>query len=563
MHANNVIHRDLKLGNLFLSRTLEVKIGDLGLATKLDTAEDRRTTICGTPNYIAPEIIDGKKGGNGHSFEVDIWSIGVILYTLIFGRPPYESKDVKATYQRILNNEYSFPENISVSESAKDLIRAMLQKEPTSRPTLIEVGKHLFFANSDKIPKSLPYACAFVEPTWCKTADGAFILTIEDETTSSTKSIKPTESILPGPLPSAVIHPPVLKEKIPSSSTVERQLPSKIALVSGIKSSNPFADPFRRKTGAFQVYDENNQQKTSSQRSDESATFDVDAPNSLSNANKEKEMIQGSIVEITTKTSALRISEGYNIGQPDTLSNTEKLQLPPIPSVDTLALEVMHTRLSAFLEHEVEVDVVSECETMISVWVTRYVDYTSKYGLGFLLNNRSAGVYFNDSTKAVVGPDGEIFHYIERRRNSSIGQKKTLNYEVHSFTSYPESLKKKVTLLKHFYGYLLEQQKRFSVEETQNDLECDTCELIYLTKWVRTRHAIFFRLSDGTVQIIFFDQTEIILSSDISKLVYVDKSQNRTSMILEIETMTSHPDIAKRLKYARDILCQLVQGGKS
>ena len=66
MHANNVIHRDLKLGNLFLSRTLEVKIGDLGLATKLDTAEDRRTTICGTPNYIAPEIIDGKKGGNGH-----------------------------------------------------------------------------------------------------------------------------------------------------------------------------------------------------------------------------------------------------------------------------------------------------------------------------------------------------------------------------------------------------------------------------------------------------------------------------------------------------------------
>jgi len=133
MHSNNVIHRDLKLGNLFLSRNLEVKIGDLGLATKLNTAEERRTTICGTPNYIAPEIIDGKKGGNGHSFEVDIWSIGVILYTLLFGRPPYEAKDVKATYQRILNNEYSFPENVAVSESAKDLIKAMLQRDPKSR----------------------------------------------------------------------------------------------------------------------------------------------------------------------------------------------------------------------------------------------------------------------------------------------------------------------------------------------------------------------------------------------------------------------------------------------
>ena len=133
MHSNNVIHRDLKLGNLFLNRSLEIKIGDLGLATKLTSAEDRRTTICGTPNYIAPEIIDGKKDGNGHSFEVDIWSMGVILYTLIVGRPPYESKDVKATYQRILNNEYSFPEKFPVSDNAKDLIGAMLQREPSTR----------------------------------------------------------------------------------------------------------------------------------------------------------------------------------------------------------------------------------------------------------------------------------------------------------------------------------------------------------------------------------------------------------------------------------------------
>jgi len=258
---------------------------------------------------------------------------------------------------------------------------------PWLRPTLIEVGKHRFFANSDKIPKTLPYACAFVEPIWSKTADGAFILTIEDETTHSTKSKKLTESILPSPSISEVIHKPVLKEKIPSSSMVERQLPSKVSLLSGIKSSNPFADPFRRKNGAFQVYDENNQQKMSNQRSDESATFGVDVPHSLSNANKEKEMIQGSIVEITTKTSALKISEGYNFGHSGTvsnaLSNTEKLQLPPIPSADTLALEMMHTRLSAFLKHAIEVDVVSECEAPISVWVTRYVDYTSKYGLGF------------------------------------------------------------------------------------------------------------------------------------------------------------------------------------
>ena len=67
MHQLNVIHRDLKLGNLFLDRHLSVKIGDLGLATKLTHENERKRTICGTPNYIAPEIIDGK---GGHSFQV-------------------------------------------------------------------------------------------------------------------------------------------------------------------------------------------------------------------------------------------------------------------------------------------------------------------------------------------------------------------------------------------------------------------------------------------------------------------------------------------------------------
>jgi cell cycle serine/threonine-protein kinase CDC5/MSD2 len=68
LHAHNVIHRDLKLGNLFLSRDMKIKLGDFGLAAKLDTPTDRRRTICGTPNYIAPEILNKRPGG--HSFEV-------------------------------------------------------------------------------------------------------------------------------------------------------------------------------------------------------------------------------------------------------------------------------------------------------------------------------------------------------------------------------------------------------------------------------------------------------------------------------------------------------------
>ena len=89
MHARNVIHRDLKMGNLFLDHEMNLKIGDFGLAAVLVSPEEyqrglyehakaRRTTLCGTPNYIAPEILE--KGKAGHDYKVDIWAIGVIVY---------------------------------------------------------------------------------------------------------------------------------------------------------------------------------------------------------------------------------------------------------------------------------------------------------------------------------------------------------------------------------------------------------------------------------------------------------------------------------------------------
>ena len=74
-----------------------VKIGDFGLATKVEYSQEKKKTMCGTPNYIAPEILKNV----GHSFEVDLWSIGIIIYTLLFGKPPFETSDMKTTYSKI------------------------------------------------------------------------------------------------------------------------------------------------------------------------------------------------------------------------------------------------------------------------------------------------------------------------------------------------------------------------------------------------------------------------------------------------------------------------------
>lgn len=85
MHARGIIHRDLKMGNIFLDKDMNTKVGDFGLAALVVTGKDmqtiRRTTLCGTPNYIAPEIL--QKGKVGHDHMVDIWSLGIIMYVAI------------------------------------------------------------------------------------------------------------------------------------------------------------------------------------------------------------------------------------------------------------------------------------------------------------------------------------------------------------------------------------------------------------------------------------------------------------------------------------------------
>ena len=144
IHSQQVIHRDLKLDNLFISKGGDIKVGDFGLAYQLKSDHEKKRTLCGTPNYIAPEVLDCKKG---HSYEADIWSIGVIIYTMLIGRPPFETTNVKETYRRIRHNLYFFPETIKISYAAKMLITKILHTEPSDRPSLESIRSDPFITN--------------------------------------------------------------------------------------------------------------------------------------------------------------------------------------------------------------------------------------------------------------------------------------------------------------------------------------------------------------------------------------------------------------------------------
>lgn len=182
LHKQRVIHRDLKLGNLFLSEKMEIKVGDFGLATKLEYEGEKKRTICGTPNYIAPEILEGK---TGHSYEVDIWSLGVIIYTLLIGKPPFETNDVKTTYKRIRMNAYSFPEHVTISSAARNLITKILNLDPSKRPTLDEILASDFMNTGGTIPKVLPVSTLACPPSASYTRQ---FLPARDRDNSATQS---------------------------------------------------------------------------------------------------------------------------------------------------------------------------------------------------------------------------------------------------------------------------------------------------------------------------------------------------------------------------------------
>ncbi|KAJ4297147.1 Cell cycle serine/threonine-protein kinase cdc5/MSD2 [Collariella sp. IMI 366227] len=152
MHAKGIIHRDLKMGNIFLDKYMNAKIGDFGLAALLLTGKDmqvmRRTTLCGTPNYIAPEILE--KGKKGHDHMVDIWSLGIIVFAMLTTKPPFQSSTTDEIYRRAKDRDYEWPSSeISqkyISQEAKDLVATMLQ-DADKRPDPDTIVAHPFFTS--------------------------------------------------------------------------------------------------------------------------------------------------------------------------------------------------------------------------------------------------------------------------------------------------------------------------------------------------------------------------------------------------------------------------------
>jgi serine/threonine protein kinase len=738
LHRNNVIHRDLKLGNLFLNSQLQVKVGDMGLSTKLEKADDRKKTICGTPNYIAPEIITG----GTHSFEVDIWSLGVILYTMLVGKPPFETRDVKATYKRIKRGSYSFPDTVDLSKDSRTLIESLLQLVPEKRPSLTQIKNSNFFTRTGaytpklgeltvsslkKVPtfdpaviqaqmeakeKAKAFAAATLVqsqqpprapstyhrgvaapemnsgPSTATTATARSqwkpptTASISSSTTSSsniaafTTSSTSTANSTTTNNQKQQMHRYQHKKSPTSLSDMESRgnlayhgthSPAVDALLdmeSRAKHRNGFhASSSERLAGLtkqmerLEMRNGGSSSTTSSSISNSTTTVTTTSTGSRRHHHHHqhhdtKGTSSDTASSIASSIAPLRSSIGSSVsgsslttrsGDRNERNNERNRSSSSSNNVlrsssgKMSTLKAMHREISRSLlieadgmEEEEQVSGGSTArssrefhrrrrggmngtngtngtngisandercngnlpfdeDTIVppKTWVVRHVDYTRKYGFGYLLSNGAVGVYFNDSTKIILSSDDSNFEYIERIKCNG-GSSALPERHSHTLSNYPDSLKKKVTLLVHFKAHLCNNNNNSSNKKDDGSATTTTSGasisvnvptgeksvadpngiaaggngMTYVKKWVRTNRCLLFRLSDRSVQVAFFDNTEIILSqdADIITLTYLNKEKVRTSYSLQGVMDSSKSHILKRLRYCKLVIHELLSG---
>ncbi|XP_071104406.1 synaptojanin-2-like [Haliotis cracherodii] len=429
LHHNKVIHRDLKLGNLFINDEMEIKIGDFGLATKVGYDGERKRTLCGTPNYIAPEVLCKK----GHSFEVDIWSLGCILYTLLVGKPPFETSCLRDTYMKIKKNEYNIPSRVSLP--ARNLIGKMLKADPTDRPTIDQIMEEEFFS-SGYLPNNLPTSCLTMAPRF--------------------DTLYKSEGLHRKPL--LEINDMRAQSADPTKREMEKKESDKAQARCGSESQDNW------------------------------------------------------LTDLCGQLSAVVAAKPG-----------EKICIQDDDAIDPACIPIY--------------------------WVSKWVDYSDKYGLGYQLCDNSVGVLFNDSTRLILLANGENTQYIERDG--------TEHY--HTLRAFPENLTKKVTLLKYFRNYMNEHLLKAGANMTPRESD-QIARLPFLRTWFRTRSAMVLQLSNGTVQINFFsDHTKIILCPLMAAVTYIDEKRDTTTFRLNlIEKFGCSKELSGRLRYARSMVERLL-----
>ncbi|XJO73244.1 hypothetical protein BDV3_004254 [Batrachochytrium dendrobatidis] len=593
MHRHGVIHRDIKLGNLFLGDRMQMKIGDFGLAALLKHDGERKKTICGTPNYIAPEVLFNKEG---HSFEVDIWSLGIVMYTFAIGKPPFQTKDVNSIYERIRENNLEFPANIPISDDVRVIIKSLLHSDPEQRPSIDDVLEHRFFS-TEPILKEIPVSALHTPPifdTYPKQTEPSNRYTYATQVDTDKLHTSPqgtrhqqmndkqlqTKSLYGGLV--TAISDVRFNEPARALGAVRQSRPESIGLRSPRNPPMAISDPVPLHAVPATPYE-----SVSSQPSKHRLQpVTVQAPTLLRSALQPSPahgVTPNHLLSPTSKTQSHGVREHSSNSPPDQTENTPTSSSAPTPPSITSSKssnskdvsrksnapleELLQVLTNGLYEREVRgTDGMNELANNIAhlqfgehplehpdLFITKWIDYSNKYGLGYQLRDGSVGVYFNDSTSIILASDGFHFEYLYTSKST---EKISMHCGAWNLDSFPTDLTKKVTLLRHFKGYM--QENLYRACSTNLDSPPKIVSLEYLTKYLRTKNGVFFRLSNHTLQLNLFDHTKLIISERGEVVTYIDSNREMHTHSLSWFLRHGSLDVIDRISYIRGVIHQIL-----
>ncbi|XP_044015844.1 serine/threonine-protein kinase PLK1-like isoform X2 [Aphidius gifuensis] len=487
IHSQKIVHRDLKPGNMFLSDGMIVKIGDFGLATCPD-GQKKKVTICGTPNYIAPEVLFKQ----AYSYEADIWALGCILYALLVGQPPFDTATLKETYSRICNNRYKEIDNTIITNNGQNLIRWLLQPVPELRPSLKQVNQHPYL-NIEYVPDKLSHSCCYRQPELLGPIENKIINNQQNQKLAPTASMPSVSSSLSSTSScSTSTSKPVIQKQLPVT--------------------------FKNNTDNKNIIGNNLQIMKNSQI-----------------IIKKKSNVGNWLGKKFPKFIKLKQRIG-NLLCSDKKKTTENIMM--YHALENCLMEIRYMKCE---------NNPKPIDGLVPLFVTKWIDYSNKYGLCFQLSDCSVGVLFNDSTKMSYTRDRRVEYT-------------TSDDEVTKFSrerDVPVFMNEKLELLRHFTEYMDDHLTNGG--EIGDNVVTKTSKkpenVPRMRRWLRTDKAIVMELTVPLLQVNFFaDHTKIVVSGGTRPrdylVTYIDASRHATSYWLnDIRESGCTIELYERLNY--------------
>ncbi|KFQ96339.1 Serine/threonine-protein kinase PLK2, partial [Nipponia nippon] len=485
LHEQEILHRDLKLGNFFINENMELKLGDFGLAARLEPLEHRRRTICGTPNYLSPEVLNKQ----GHGCESDIWALGCVMYTMLLGRPPFETTNLKETYRCIREARYSLPS--SLLAPAKHLIASMLSKNPEDRPSLDEIIRHEFFLQGFT-PDRLSASCCHTVPDF--------------HLSSPAKNFfkKAAAALFGGKKDKA--------RYFDTHNRLAKEDEEIYKLRHDLKKASITQQPHKHRT------DEEIQPLITT------VAKPGALPETKQTGDSIRMIVRGTLGSCSSSSECLEDSTMGSVA--DTVARVLRGCLENMPEADSIPKE----QLTASFQ-----------------WVTKWVDYSNKYGFGYQLSDHTVGVLFNNGAHMSLLPDKKTVHYY-----AELGQ-----CSVFSATEAPEQFISQVTVLKYFSHYMEENLMDGGDLPSLTDVRRPR---LYLLQWLKSDKALMMLFNDGTFQVNFYhDHTKIIICNQSEEYLLTYINEDRISTTFRLTTLLVSGcslELKHRMEYALNMLLQ-------